>query len=42
MGLIVHKYITEGSKKNAARLFLVVSSDRERGNGHKLKYRKIH
>lgn len=40
--IIVYKYLTEGSRKDAARLFSVVSSNRERGNGHKLKYRKIH
>ena len=32
----------EGSKGDKARLFSVVPSERTRGNGHNLKYRKIH
>jgi len=37
----VYKYLTRGSKEGA-RLFSVVSSDRKRGNRHKLKYSEFH
>lgn len=37
----VYKHLKGGSKDDRARLFLVVSSDRNSGYGHKLKHRKF-
>ena len=35
------KYLQGGGQEDGARLFAVVPSDRTRGNGHKLKPRKL-
>jgi len=35
-------WLMEGSKGDRARLFSVVSCDRTRGHGHRLKYSKCH
>jgi len=36
------QYLQGGGQEDGARLFAVVPSDRTRGNGHKLKQRKLH
>lgn len=37
----MYKYLMGGCKKDSARLFSVVPSERTRGNWHKLKYQKL-
>ncbi|KGL72461.1 hypothetical protein N309_13692, partial [Tinamus guttatus] len=38
----VYKDLKGGSEENGAVLFLLVATDRTRGNGHKLKHEKFH
>ena len=38
----MHKYLIEGCKEGAARLFSVISSEWTTDSGHKLKYKKFH
>jgi len=41
-GILIHVYeYLKGGNKNGSRFLSVVSSDRTRSNGHRLKYRKL-
>lgn len=40
--ILVYKYLMQGSKEYGIRFFLVVVSERTRGNKYKLKHIKFH
>jgi len=37
----VCKYLKGGCREDRARLFSVISREQTRGNGHRLKYKKL-
>ena len=40
-GDLIYKYLRSRRQRDEARLFSVMCGDRTRGNGHKLKHRKV-